>query len=52
MFFQKKPKQITPFRINYGFVHSYVPMESDLLVQFAVTFSNQDDVDLSVIVKT
>ncbi|MEM1170336.1 MAG: VWA domain-containing protein [Cyanobacteria bacterium P01_H01_bin.35] len=47
MFFQKKPKRITPFRINYGFVHSYVPMESVPLVQFAITFSNQDDVDLS-----
>jgi len=47
MFSPKKPKPITPFRINYGFVHSYVPMDSDPLVQFYVTFSNQDDVDLS-----
>ncbi|MCT7976761.1 VWA domain-containing protein [Laspinema olomoucense] len=38
-----------PFRINYSFVHPYVAMDSDPLVQFAVTFSNRDDVDLSQI---
>ncbi len=39
--------KIPPFRINYSFVHPYIPMDSDPLVQFAVTFSNRDDVDLS-----
>ena len=41
------PSKVNPFRINYSFVHPYVPMDSDPLVQFAVTFSNRDDVDLS-----
>lgn len=39
--------KVPPFRINYSFVHPYVPMDSDPLVQFAVTFSNRDDIDLS-----
>ncbi len=38
---------MTSFRINYSFVHPYVPMDSDPFVQFAVTFSNRDDIDLS-----
>ncbi|OBQ16155.1 vWA domain-containing protein [Anabaena sp. AL93] len=49
--FWNKPKtaspKVPPFRINYSFVHPYVPMDSDPLVQFAVTFSNRDDIDLS-----
>lgn len=40
---------IQPFGINYGFVHQYVPMDSDPKVQLAVTFSNRKDVDLSQI---
>lgn len=38
---------LSPFRINYGFVRQFIPVDSEALVQFAVTFSNRGDVDLS-----
>jgi hypothetical protein len=51
--FSNQPKsnnsKSNPFRINYSFVHPYVPMDSDPLVQFAVTFSSRGDIDLSQI---
>jgi len=38
---------IIPFRINYNLVRPYIPMDSDELIQFAVTFSNRGDADFS-----
>lgn len=39
--------RIPPFRINYAFVHPYISMDNDELVQFAVIFSNLGDADFS-----
>jgi hypothetical protein len=40
-------KKILPFRINYALVNPHIPMNSDELVQFAVTFSNRSDAEFS-----
>ncbi|NJO03844.1 MAG: hypothetical protein HC880_21175 [Bacteroidia bacterium] len=41
------PKDILPFRMNYHFIHQFVPMDKDALAQFVVTFSNRGDIDFS-----
>lgn len=35
------------FRINYQFVHPYLPLNDEALVQTIVSFSSRDDIDLS-----
>jgi len=41
------PAKISPFRMNYHLVRQFIPMDSDTLAQFVVTFSNRGDVDFS-----